>query len=188
MRQLNWDMCRGRAGHPNLYDSCLDFDAALWRGIQRRGGIGKLCMRVGYEKYDNPPWIVMPPQGRRYQEIATIVLPAPGVDTQVVAFTVPFGFDGVITGVVNRFIGAGFVEGSGDLLWRIQLSRRYAPDYGNIDTSLGDLTSPIAMDGGGMRIYSGQLVRYLTQVVNPATLDPAGRVLCAIYGWFYPRG
>lgn len=184
-------MCHGRGLAPNHWDQCLIQDTAIWHTIQCCGGITGLCRRAESIQYseDNPPWIKMPVQGRRFQEIATVALAnfVLNTDLAVLTFQVPFGFDGVITGNTNRFLGPGFVEGSGDIEWRVQLSRRYAPDYGLILTSLGDLTSPVAFSGGGIRIYSHQTIRYIARITNFALLDPLGRVLCALYGWFYPR-
>jgi hypothetical protein len=186
-----FSMCHGRGLAPNHWDQCLIQDTAIWHTIQCCGGITGLCRRAESIQYseDNPPWIKMPVQGRRFQEIATVALAnfVLNTDLAVLTFQVPFGFDGVITGNTNRFLGPGFVEGSGDIEWRVQLSRRYAPDYGLILTSLGDLTSPVAFSGGGIRIYSHQTIRYIARITNFALLDPLGRVLCALYGWFYPR-
>ena len=91
-----------------------------------------------------------------------------------------FDLDGVITGNANHFVGNGFVEGSGDVEWRIQLGRRYALDYGRILTTMGDLAQSSAFAGGGIRIYSNQRIQYLARITNFAALDPNGRVLGAI--------
>ena len=182
-------MCHGKPA--NRWDHCLQMDTMIWHTIQCCGGITGVCRRVDTIQYaeNDPPWISMPPQGRYFQEINTVALAAfvLNVDQAVVTFQVPPGFDGVITGNVNRFIGPGFAEGSGDIEWRVQLSRRYAPDYGLILTSLGDLTAPVAFSGGGIRIQSNQVIRYIARVTNFAALDPNGRILCALHGWFYPR-
>ena len=186
-----FQMCHCKGLAPNHFDACLEQDTAIWYTIACLGGITGLCRRAESVKYtDNePPWIKMPQQGRRFQEINSVPLAnfVLGVDLPVLTFQVPIGYDGVIVGNANRFIGVGFAEGSGDIEWRVQLSRRYAPDYGLILTSLGDLTAPVAFSGGGIRISSHQTIRYLARITNAAMLDPNGRVLCAMYGWFYPR-
>lgn len=176
---------------PNPWDDCLFQETDLWWKIQCHGGLAETCRRVGGPRYETPPWVVMPPQGRRFQEINTIVLPENvATDNVVVTFRVAVGYDGVIRSLVQRFMGApGLVEGSGDLTWRLQLSRRFANDYGAMQTSLGDLTSPGQMTAGGIRIYSNQTIRYLVSLSAAAAgnLDPNGRILCAIFGWVYPR-
>lgn len=184
-------MCHAKGRSPNHWDACLQHDSLVWHTIQCCGGIQGVCKRATMVEYaeDDPPWIQPPVQARRFQMINTTPLAAfiLNTDLAVVTFQVPIGFDGVIKGNVNRFIGPGFAEGSGDIEWRIQLSRRYAPDYGLILTSLGDLTAPVSFAGGGIRIYSNQVIRYIARITNFAFLDPNGRVLCALYGWFYPR-
>ncbi len=184
-------MCHCKGENPNVFDHCLKQDTAVWYTISCCGGVVNLCRRLDAIQYeeDDPPWIKMPSQGRRYQEINTIPLAnfVLNVDQAVVTFQCPIGYDGVIMGNVNRFLGPGFAEGSGDIEWRIQLSRRYAPDYGLVLTSLGDLTAASVFSGGGIRIYSNEVIRYIARITNFAALDPNGRVLCALYGWFYPR-
>jgi hypothetical protein len=186
-----FDMGHGKGLDPNHFDRCLEMDTNIWYTIACLGGITGLCRRADSVQYadDEPPWIKMPQQGRRFQEINTVPLAVfqLNVDLAVLTFQVPIGYDGVIIGNTNRFIGVGFAEGSGDIEWRIQLSRRYAPDYGLVLTSLGDLQSPTPFSGGGIRIYSHQTIRYLARITNFAALDPNGRILCALYGWFYPR-
>jgi hypothetical protein len=175
---------------PNMWDRCLYQEAELWWAIQCCGGLAETCRRVEGPRYEVPPWNVMPPQGRRFQYINTIALPGNvGVDNVVINFQVPVGYDGIIKALVNRFLGVGFVEGSGDLAWRVRLSRRFAYDFGNILTSLGDLTSPCQMRSGGVQIFSHQTIQYLVNLgpLAAAHLDPNGRILCAISGWFWPR-
>lgn len=188
---VRYDMCGGRASEPNYWDACLSQEVGLWRTIQACGGIEALCSRAPSIRYssDDPPWVSIPAQGRRFHEVNSVALAAfaPNTDLAVVSFRVPDGYDGVITANANRFIGAGFQEGSGDIEWRIQLSRRYAPDYGLILTSLGDLNHLARLSGGGIRIYSHQTIRYIARITNFAPLDPNGRVMCALMGWFYPR-
>ncbi len=184
-------MCHTRGGNPNIWDACLAEEGHLWQTIECCGGITGLCKRADTVRYEenDPPWIKMPTQGRRFQEINSVPLAVfvLNTDLAVLTFQVPVGYDGVISGNTNRFIGPGFVEGSGDIEWRIQLSRRYAPDYGLVLTSLGDLTAPVPFSGGGIRIYSHQTIRYIARITNFALLDPNGRVMCALYGWFFPR-
>jgi hypothetical protein len=179
--------CYGKTG--NLFDRCLLTERKMWTEVQCRGGISVVCRRVESLDYDAPPWVVQPSQGRRFQEINTVLLPADNTTTVVLSFRVPLGYDGVIKDLVCRCLGLGFVEGSGDLHWRLQLSRRYANDYGDIQTSIGDLTSPVALQGGGIRIQSNQLIQFLVFVAPGAGghIAPGSRILCALSGWYYPR-
>ena len=189
IRDYPFDPCYGH--FPNAYDQCTWREQQAWRQIQCAGGLRRLCARVGTPIYQAPPWIVMPPNGERFQVGINdaIALPAPTVDTVVVEYRVPLGWDGVINGIVNRVIGVGFVEGSGYVYWRIKSNLRYFKDYGAIATSLGDLTNPCTLYGGGYRIYSGQNIQYIVELTaaGAAAIDPNALILCSLSGWIYPR-
>lgn len=174
---------------PNLYTTCLYREQAMWREIESRGGLRGLCcpsMPAG----EMPPWVSMPASGRRFQQIGSIPRPAvEGVDTLVATLNVPTGFDGVIVSVVSMFTGAGFVEGSGDIHYRIQINRRWLKDYGDIQTTLGTVASPCMIYRGGVRLRTQEVCRYWVQLGPGALgrLDPLGRFVCAFFGWFYPQ-
>jgi len=173
-----------RVWPPNEFNWMLMQEYALWMEIVRCGGLANLC--PGH-RYPEPPWVKQPLQGQRYSKISSIPLPAAsGTDVQVLSFQVPVGHDGVIISNVNLWTGTGFVEGGGDLTWRVQINRRYAKDYGAINTTLGSLTTPYAINSGAIRLQSGQIVRYLVNHAATSALV-GGRIVCALFGWFYPR-
>lgn len=176
-----------RRGAPNIWRMCLCAQWAVWDRIGECGGFKTVC---AVNKYAKAPWLWMPKEGERYNEINTIALPvAEGVETVVISHQVPPGYDGVIVNPVNGFTGTGFQEGSGDLVFRIRLNRRFAKDYGNITTSLGSLVLPQSAQQHTIQLVSNELVQY-TITLGPGALgrlDPAGRILCALIGWFYPQ-
>jgi hypothetical protein len=136
--------------------------------------------------YKDPPWLKMPPEGRQYQEINSIVTPAAdSTDYTVTEFKVPTGYDGVITSIANFYTGVGFVEGSGDIVWRVQIGNAWCRNFGNIETTLGSLTSPCPLFRGGVRVYSNQTIRYSTSIPI-GSLIAGGRIVCAVFGWYYP--
>lgn len=174
-----------RAFLPNNFNACLDREACAWSKINAGGGLQFVCPGL---KYEQPPWVKLPPQGRRFSQINSIALPNnDGLDHLVTSFIVPYGYDGVIVTTVNNYTGQNFVEGSGDLTWRIQLNMRYVKDYGNIKTSIGSLTIPTNI-GNSIRILSGQLVQFFVNrsVASGGTLI-GGRIICALMGWYWPR-
>lgn len=172
---------------PNMFNLMLDCEAQVWNSIIARGGISKLCPGMG-TIYDQPPWVKMPAQGRRFSKISSIPIPLVGqfgTDVLVTSFIVPQGWDGVIASTVNQFTGLNFNEGSGDISWRLQINQRYVKDMGNIQVTLGTTTQPWPVNGGSIRLVSRQLVQFF---VNVANANPAGgRIVCAMFGWFYPR-
>lgn len=186
------------------YDACLARELGIWNEIIEAGGLQTICVPVGRPKYANRPWIVMPAEGRRFKPIAILALTDPSVvfdgSNIVVPFTTiqnlfcPLGYDGVITDVImNVLPGAsgvdGFVEGSGDITWRLQIQQRYARDYGNIMAQVGSLTSPSPVPRGGIRVRSRDQVQFLVALSAAAqgNLSPDDRIVCSLSGWWYPR-
>lgn len=195
-RRPSMDLSRGNsrsaAGYvkqPNSATECLYREQGLWKEIAARGGLQGLCCPTK-PKGGAPPWVAMPSEGRRFQQIGSIVLPVvANTDTLVTTLAVPTGYDGVIVSVVNMFTGTGFVEGSGDLHYRIQINRRWLKDYGDIQTTMGTVASPCMIYRGGVKLRTQEVVRYWVSV-TPAGLGnllPGGRIVCAFFGWFYPQ-
>lgn len=140
-------------------------------------------------KWPRPPWDEPPTDSQRFQKIGNLLLPADGTTNTIVTFNVPIGYDGILRSIVNEFAGTGFVEGSGDLTWRIQQGQRFVADYDAITDTLGNLTTPFAITGDGIRLVSGQTLSYLCVIGAGANarLNPAGRIICAFMGLFWPR-
>lgn len=172
---------------PNMFNRLLDCEAEVWNWVIAQGGISKLCPGMG-TIYQDPPWTKMPSQGRRFSKINSIALPAPGAfgtDLLVTSMIVPQGWDGVIISTVNQFTGQNFLEGSGDISWRLQINQRYVKDMGNVQVTLGTTTQPWPVNNGSIRIQSRQLIQFFTNVANANPVN--GRIICAMFGWFYPR-
>lgn len=189
---------------PNYYDQYLVQVHNSMAQLERAGGLKRICCPAG-QSGTNPPWIAQPPQARRYQSISTVVASAlagtegtdvPMTDSFIAAgspngsasFRVPTGYDGVILSVTNLFTSMGFVEGSGDISWRIRINQRWLKDYGNIQTTLGSFTAPCPIFRGAVRVYSQQVVTYYVQLAIGALtrIDPNGIINCALWGYFYP--
>jgi hypothetical protein len=170
---------------PNQSSQALAGEGAFYQRIIQHGGLQKLCCASMYN-YDSPPYLRMPPEGRQFQQISSVTLPAAtGVDIPVTTVNVPVGYDGVISSIANFWTGTTLVEGSGDIVWRIKVGNRWARDLGQITTTLGSLTSPCPVFRGGIRISSQQVVTYYVNVPTTSSLT-GGNVVCALFGWFYP--
>jgi hypothetical protein len=147
---------------------------------------------AGMPEYDSTksPYANMPPGGREIQQIAALSLASitPGVDTAVLTIQGPSGYDGNLTHFTNFFTGTGFVEGSGGIVWRVKIGNKYARNLGNIQFTYGSLTDPFVIPGTGIPVVSGQTVTYF---VNVPVTSPVGgsnaQIICAIFGWWYPR-
>src|SRR5690348_10154197 len=103
-----------------------------------------------------PPHLFMPADGIAFDYASYIATPAIGVSGVVVQFTVPEGFHGVIKRVANVYVGAGWEEGSGDLVWQIQANAGVIRNYDNIVASLGAVNAPSEV--AGILIFEQQLV------------------------------
>ena len=168
----------------NAFNGCLWRERMYWQLIRNGGGLEKLCCP---QKYPVEPWIKMPATARRFSKINSITLPAmDGLDHLVLEFQVPTGYDGVIQQLVNFYTGIGFLEGSGQLSWRVKINNRYIKDYGNIQTTLGSLSTPYTVFNGPIRLCSRQTIQYFVNN-DVASGLAGGRAVCALFGWFYPR-
>lgn len=175
-------------------DICLLNERALWKRLVEGGGLRTICCPQGRPKYAQRPWIAMPKEGRRFKPIGYLavadVMPFTGTDQLVLDVYVPTGYDGVITDVVCGVTAAGptgFVEGSGDVAWRLAADGRFLRDLGNIRSSLGSLTSPSPVPRGGLRVFSRNRLQFYVSIAIGAPINPLARIVCSITGWFYPR-
>jgi len=125
--------------------------------------------------------------GFPFDTTSSIVTPLAGAaETVVLTFTVPFGVDGSIRGIHNQYTGPGFVEGSGDLIWRIRVAGAYVRNYNDIRTTMGSLVNPRLVEGG-VEILSDQLVEYTVEHTALSLLPAAGtRIICSLRGRFWP--
>lgn len=191
---------RARPYGPNAFDDCLEAEYRWWERFMTAGGLCNQTQR----KYNSPPWVSMPSEGRRFRPIESAPLTdfqTLGVfnatDVVVLQMRVPLGYDGVISDVVCGFSGSGFVEGSGDIVWRLAADYlplgggdftggRYLRDMGNVTTSLGSLIQPSPVPRGGLRILSNDLVTVYCAISAAATVAN-GNIIVSLGGWHYPR-
>lgn len=172
---------------PTVFNACLDVERRQWEQINRIGGITAICPG---RKWTEPPWIRMPVQGKRFTKPGSIAMPAAnGTDNLVVSWVVPLGYDGVITSLVFQTTSGvtNYVEGSGDLIWRLRINQRWVRDYGNVKTTLGSMQTPYgAANLGGILIQSGQLIQNFVVNATGSSVT-GGRIIMANFGWFWPR-
>lgn len=131
-----------------------------------------------------PPHLFQPQDGFPFDYTNYIATPAVGVAAPVVQFTVPEGHFGVIKRVGNVYIGAGFVEGSGSLIWQIQQNQGVVRNYDNILASLGTVTQPGDL-AGSILLFEQNLV--VLQVNNVGLVAGGTQVGGRLSGWFFPK-
>lgn len=139
-----------------------------------------------------PPWLWPPAQWENIDLLSYALLPAIGATVVILTYTVPPGRNGVIQKVANNFVGGGWVEGTGDVIWRILVDGTPPPgatNYDSILASLGSPANPVRI--AGFRIFENQVLT-LVGFNNPA--GPDGGVIVAgqrlgarLVGHLYPR-
>ena len=140
-----------------------------------------------------PPYIQPPKNSVRWQPGKNLPLTIPalpdGTDLLVFQEQMPLGYDGLIVALTNIWNGTGFIEGSGDITWRVKIDRRFIPYYDTILTTLGSLTVPYDVVWQGIPLLSGQNVQYFVNfaVGSEARLNLGGMTLCAATGYIWPR-
>ncbi len=173
---------------PNKWDCCLQEEIPLMRTVDFEPPACPIptpqecgeCHANG----DEPPWDERTNQSQQLKKFGSIVTPAPG-DALVMTFKVPLGYAGVIRSLVTMYTGTGFIQGSGDIIWRLQIARRWAKDYGNLQVQLGSTREPFPTD---IYLVSGQIVSWYVNVVNASGQIQVGnsRIACFVNGWVYP--
>lgn len=113
-------------------------------------------------------------------------LGAIGDTVTILEFTVPIGRNGIIKKVANNFVGGGFQEGQGNIIWRILVDGAPPPGATSYNTILGSLGSPASpTEIAGFRIFENQVVSVVAENVAIAV---AGQLVGArLVGYLYPR-
>lgn len=183
-------------GGLNQFDLCLEQEKMIWDEIVSSGGLQTICCPQGRPKYAQRPWVAMPKEGRRFKPISTLLvndaIPFTGLDVLVLSERVPVGYDGVISDIVCEITAngsTGFVDGSGDITWRLSADNRFLRDMGNLKVQVGSLTNPSPVPRGMIRVYSHDLLQFFVSFAPGAEvrINPNARIVCSITGWFYPR-
>ncbi len=138
-----------------------------------------------------PPWIYPPTNWENIDQINYALLPAIGSTVTIISYVVPPGRNGIINKVACNFVGGGWVEGSGDILWRILVDGTPPPGATSYDAILASLGSPASPTGiSGFRIFENQVVTAVA-FNNPAgasggVVVAGQRVGARFVGWNYP--
>ena len=158
-------------------------------------GLGEMpgCAMDASREIPNPPnqsnlpvWLYPPSQWENLDLLDYEPLPAIGADATILSFRVPTGRNGVIQKVANNFVGGGWTEGSGDVIWRILVDGATPPGANSYATILGSLGSPANPVGiSGFRIFENQLLTFIAH--NNAVIVAGQQVGARLVGYLYPR-
>jgi hypothetical protein len=135
------------------------------------------------------PWLKPPPDAESFHVGAGIIIPAIGATfTPVVSITVPPGRNGVIKWLANKYVGQGFTDFSGALIWQILRNpgsglTAAERNYENILYSIGDTEHPTKISP--IRIFENDVIQLVIQNVN---IPPNAQVIAGLFGgYYYPR-
>ena len=127
---------------------------------------------------------------KNFFERGKLLTPADGglANWSVVQFTVPTGHFGLILGYYCNYMGTGFVQGSGDIVWRLRVGNAWMRNMGNLQFAMGSLSNPFSMPLMQL-LTSDDTITFAVNVPNTSGLIQVGTsyILCGLQGWYYPN-
>lgn len=130
-----------------------------------------------------PVWLKPSADSNAFDFVNYVALPGVGVTGVIISFKVPDGMNGIIKRFGNAYVGSGFTEGSGTLIWQLLANSQPVPNYDAIPASLGATASPSEVSS--IRIKESQLIQL---VINNVSLAVGGAMAGGrLGGWFYPK-
>ncbi len=189
----------------NHFDSCLGREYLLYQLINRellKCGVKPFCFCFNerdwggnFSEHEEVP--MGPPEGAiAFNPTGQLVLPTAASGDNVIFQTrVPIGYDGVILGQYHGYIPDPtampvpfFVQGGGDIVWRLEAAGRCVRDCGIMEVSIGSLQN-MAPVAGGLQVRSGNLIQYIVAVPNTSgALTPGvGNIVAGLHGYYWPR-
>lgn len=180
---------------PTRWNAVVDAELNLWRRITICGGLPYICPG---KKYAVPPWTKMPPQGKRYMKIAAADLPPFGSGDTIVPFAKSTdvdsegrfvawdGYDFCAETIIFQYDGTNFQDGSGDIIFRIQIDQHFLKDFSAVTTQIGSFQLPYPINRGQSLFQSGNRIACIVNHVNN-NQSPPGKVLMMVSGWGWPR-
>jgi hypothetical protein len=137
------------------------------------------------------PWLCMPPDGESFHQPATgLAIPpqADGIYHTVLSVTVPNGRSGVLNQIANVYVGGGFTDYSGAVVWQIQRNpgsgiSAVERNYEYIPASLGTAAAPGKI--APIRLFENDVI---VLAVTNVSIPVGGQTIGGLFGgWFYPR-
>jgi hypothetical protein len=137
------------------------------------------------------PWIWAPSNRIPKSLRNSIPAPALNLETEIFAFQVPDGYYFVFDLVMNTYSGTNFIDGSGAILWLIDVNRpvgnplptgRPIAQFNSSEGSLERLVKT-----GTVQLKGNDVVRYKATIFDPMVgVGLPNMIHAAISGWLYP--
>lgn len=138
------------------------------------------------------PWLERPASAEPAFVNRRVAMPAnDGLDYEVLAFTLPFGWDGAIEHLAWTYTGPGFIGGSGDLTWRLLRNGQAIKGYDAILFAIGQISTysiqPFVLPSK-IREFSGERISLVVSHAVASALPIIGTYIIGIVGHYsYPR-
>ena len=140
------------------------------------------------------PWdedaLALPPQAQHLRKTTAITTPTTASgDNIVVQVQCPLGYDALLTAVVFSYSGTGFVQGSGDLVFRVRINQHFPKDLGAVPFQWGTPRYPFPLEQG-LVFYSGQVMQGIVNVPNSSGSIQIGAslIVMGLFGFYWTRG
>ena len=130
----------------------------------------------------------IPPGSVPINQAAGITTPAPAAGDQVmVSYRVPKGYYGLLAGFYWQYSGLGFVQGSGDIIFRLRRNQVYIKGLSNQSFTLGSTRFPIPMTQGQI-LLSDNVIQAIVSVPNLSGQIQVGASTCyaGLFGFLWP--
>lgn len=137
-------------------------------------------------KVSQPVWIEPGPNCISFAPAAYLDISGVGVGTTatLIMFAVPDGFNGVIYDLANTCDSPQFVDGSGELVWAIQIDTNYAQNFNAMTSQRGTVDAPVHLSCP-IFVKEGQIISLVVTNVSLA-VGPGPVIGGLLGGWFYP--
>ena len=158
----------------------------LGMGIRGLGDLGPNEL-IGYGRFqNNAPERLARVFAKRGRVTTPAIIDG---DVTVVDFVVPTGYWCRIQQLVCTYTGTGFVDGNGDLEWRLRIGSSYARNMGRILFELGTPSCGFPVSDY-IGVPSGRRIRMIVRVINATGNIQVGAslILCAVQGYMIPAG
>ena len=128
------------------------------------------------------PWIDEPSGSIPFDEQGGVAVPAVGSESIVLTFPVPSGYDGVVKRLSCNLTFCGFVEFSGDVVWRLEINGKAVRNFSKIQIEKGTIEIPREISP--LRLYSGDIIKWW--IFHAANAGLVGSTVCSLNGYIYP--
>lgn len=121
----------------------------------------------------------------RFTSVPAVAYPAPGAAAvTVLSLTVDPGLNAVLNYLAIMHIGGGFVDFSGNVVWRVFVNGGAVKGLHNITSQVGTLSQPNPFF---IPLVENDVLSVTAEVPAAQPAMPAGAVTAALFaGWFYP--